>query len=615
MWKKTKAFLLGRPLSNDQLHGEKMNVFWGLPIMASDAISSVAYAVEEILWVLIAVAGLVSYQYMFAAAAAIILLLLILVVSYRQTIDHYPKGGGSYTVAKENLGEIPGLTACASLVIGYVLTVAVSTSAGAAAITSAVPGLLPCSVPITLGMILLMTIGNLRGVKESARIFAIPTYIFIASMLLLIGTGLVKTYLLHTPPPAPLYDVPQAAGDITLFLVARAFAAGCAGLTGVEAVSNAIPSFEHPSRKNAKRVLSLLAMLVLVIFGGTSYMATLYHAVPVKEATVLSQIGQQIFGHGILYYVLQIATAVILVMAANTAYAGLPPLLSLAARDGYVPKQFNTRGGRLSYSNGIIMLGLTAGLLVILYKADTHRLVPLYAIGVFISFTLSQLGMFTLWLKGREPGWGRRAVVNGVGLLMTALTVGIIAYSKLIEGAWITLVAITVLIVVMKVTHKHYLSLARQLALRPEEVTQETDQIKVNKHMVVLVDSLTKSSLKAISYARQLMDDGNIVVFNVSTDEEHSQYLREKWEACGIPLPLVVKYSPYREIIEPLIEYLESEEHDYRPGDMLTVVMPQFIMGQKWMNIYHSQTAFAIRRKLLHDRHIAVVTVPYVVDG
>ena len=612
MLRKLKTFLIGKPLDNSQLHGEKMNVFWGLPIMASDAISSVAYAVEEILVVLIAVVGLASYKYMFFTVMAVIALLVILVVSYRQTIDHYPNGGGSYTVARENLGEIPGLTACASLVIGYVLTVAVSTAAGAAAITSAVPALLPFNVPIAILMILLMTIGNLRGVKESARIFAVPTYVFIASILIMLATGFIRAQSGYRPES--LYAVPQVMGDLTFFLVIRAFAAGCAGLTGVEAVSNAIPNFVEPSQKSAKRVLTMLALLMVIIFGGTSYMATIYHAVPNYDVTVLAQIGSQIFGRNILFYILQISTAVILVMAANTSYAGLPLLLSLAARDGYVPKQFNTRGGRLSYSNGIIMLGIAAGVLVMLYKGETHRLVPLYAVGVFLSFTLSQLGMFRLWIKGREPGWRRRAVVNGIGLLMTSLTVLIIAYSKLMEGAWITLVCIAVLIYLMKITHKHYLNLSGQLTLHPDEVRQETESIQVKKHVIVLMDFLNKASLKAINYARQLTEDQDIVAFHVSIDPEQAKRLEDKWQVCRIPIPLVVKYSPYREIIEPLIEYVESEEHDYQSGDMLTVIMPQFIVDKAWMNIYHNQTAFMIRKKLLHDRHIAVVTVPFVLD-
>jgi len=609
-----KNILIGKPLHNNQLHGEKMNVFWGLPIMASDAISSVAYAVEEILWVLIAVAGLAAYRYSFVAAAAIIVLLLILVVSYRQTIDHYPGGGGSYTVARENLGEIPGLTACAALIIGYVLTVAVSCAAGTAAITSAVPALRPYTVVITLGMIALMTIGNLRGIKESARIFAIPTYVFIAAMLLMIGTGLVKSHVLHIEA-VPLYDMPKAMGDITLFLVVRAFAAGCAGLTGVEAVSNAVPSFSEPAQKNAKRVLALMGLCVVLIFGGTSYMTTLYHAVPTYEATVLSQIGQQIFGQGIMYYVLQIATAVILVMAANTAYAGLPPLLSLAAHDGYVPRQFNTRGGRLSFSNGIILLGVAAGVLVVIFNSDTHRLVPMYAIGVFLTFSLSQLGMLRKWLRERGPGWQRGAVINGFGLAMTVVTVAIIAMTRMKDGAWISLVGIAVLIVLMKITHAHYTSRTVQLGLRPEEAHEVTESIKVSNRVIVLIHSLTKASLKAISYAMQLMPDENITVLHVAADEENAEALREKWEACEIPLPLVIREAPYRDIMEPLVSYIESEEHGYQPGEMLTVVMPQGIQGSVWRNVYHDQTAYTIRRRLLRDRHIAVVVVPYVLEG
>ncbi len=613
MFSKIRNILIGRPLRNEELHGEKLNVFWGLPIMASDAISSVAYAVEEILWILVLVVGLLSYQYMFFVAVAIIALLLILVFSYRQTIDSYPLGGGSYTVAKENLGGTSGLVACSSLIIGYILTVAVSTSAGTAAITSAIPRLLPYNVWITVFLIILMTIGNLRGVKESARIFAIPTYVFIISMLIMIVTGLVKVYLFGYEAN-PSFQIPQATGDITFFLAIRAFAAGCSGLTGVEAVSNAIPNFSEPSQKNAKRVLGLLALFVLLIFGGTSYMATLYHAVPNYNITVLSQIASQVFGNGFMYYILQISTAVILVMAANTSYAGLPMLLSLVAKDGYAPRQFTMRGGRLGYSNGIIMLSFLAGILVIIYKGQTHNLVPLYAIGVFISFTLSQVGMLVKWMKSQEKGRRHKAFVNGLGALMTIITVIIIAYSKLIEGAWIALVFIILLVYMMKVTKRHYDDIARQLRLAPEHVKEETEIIDVNKHMIVIVGSLNKASLKAINYARCLANNHNIVAFNVSIDKEQSKNLKEKWNQCGVGIPLIVKYSPYREIIAPLIKYIESEEHDSRPGDMITVVMPQFVVNEPWKNIFHNQTGLVIRQKLLHDRHIAVITVPYVLD-
>ena len=611
MGEKIKTFLIGRRLHNKELHGEKLNVFWGLPIMASDAISSVAYGVEEILYVLI-VLSIAAYQNLFYVAAAIVVLLLILVVSYRQTIDNYPHGGGSYTVAKENLGETPGLAAAASLVIGYVLTVAVSTSAGTAAITSAVPALLPYNVLITLFLIFIMTIGNLRGVKESARIFAIPTYIFIVSMLIMIVTGIVRVNLFGYQPQA-IYQIPQQVEDITLFLIIRAFAAGCAGLTGVEAVSNAIPNFNEPSQKNAKRVLGLLALFVLLIFGGTSYLATMFHAVPTTESTVLSQIVSQVFGQGnIMFYILQVSTAVILVMAANTSYAGLPMLLALVARDGYMPRQFNVRGGRLSFSNGIIVLGIAAGLLVVLYNGETHALIPLYAIGVFLSFTLSQLGMFVKWTKGRGKGWLHKAVINGAGLLLTALTVFSIAYSKMLDGAWISVVCIVLLIFWMKATRRHYKAIAQQLELHPEDVAAESGVITVDKHVIVLLDSLNKASLKAINYAKLLADDQDVIAFHVSLEPERAKRIREKWERCGMDIPLVIKYSPYRDIIGTLMKYVKSEEYGYKMGDMLTLVMPQFIVDKPWMNIYHNQTAYMIRHKFLHDPHVAVVIVPYV---
>jgi len=613
LFTKVKNFLIGRPLANEEMKSEKLTVFWGLPIMASDAISSVAYGVGEILWILIPVIGLMAYQNMFYVAAAIIFLLLALVFSYRQTINSYPHGGGSYTVAKENLGELPGLISFASLLIGYVLTVAVSICAGTAAITSAIPELLPFRVWISVFLVILMTIGNLRGVRESARIFAIPTYIFIISMLIMIVTGLIKYFFIGYEP-SDIFVFPSAANDITFFLLIRAFAAGCAGLTGVEAVSNAIPNFSDPSQKNAKRVLGLLALFVFLIFGGTSYMATLYHAVPNYSNTVLSQIASQIFENGFMYYILQVSTAVILVMAANTSYAGLPMLLSLVARDGYAPRQFSVRGGRLGYSNGIIALSVAAIILVIIYKSETHNLIPLYAVGVFLSFTLSQLGMLMKWVRHKEKGWMHKALINGIGAIMTTVTVIIIAYSKMLEGAWISILFIILIIYIMKKIRKHYNDVARQLSLMPEDVEKEMNTIDVKKHTIVIVSSLNKASLKAISYARKLSNDKNVVAFNISIDKESAAKIEGKWKECNIPIPLIVKYSPYREIINPLVEYIESEEHASTPGDMITVVLPQFVVSKMWKMFLHNQTGYMIKQKLLHDRHIAIITIPYVLD-
>lgn len=609
-----KRLLIGKALKTEELNNEKYNVFWGLPVLSSDAISSVAYAGEEILWVLIPVIGLMAFRYMFYAALAIVFLLFILVFSYRQTIDNYPCGGGSYIVAKDNLGTIPGLVAGASLSIDYILTVAVSTSAGTAAITSAMPWLLPHKVAITLVLIAIMTMGNLRGMRESSRLFGIPTYLFIFSIIALILTGIFKIYVLGYHPAA-ITEIPKVTGDITLFLFLRAFASGCTALTGVEAVSNGIPNFRNPSQKNAKTVLLLLAIFVLIIFGGTSFLATMYHAVPTLDKTVISQISTQVFGNSFMYYMVQITTAVILTMAANTAFSDLPLLLSLISRDSYAPRQFTRRGKRLSFSNGIILLSLAASFLTIIFKGETHLLMPLYAIGVFISFTLSQTGMFVRWLKLRTPGWKHKAVINGIGAVITFATVIIIGITKFRHGAWIVCILIPVFVILMIITKRHYNRVAEQLTLSKDEVEKEIKAVDDFEHIIVLIDSLNKASFKAINYARHISNSyKTIVAFNSSTDEATSEKLRAKWEELNIDIPLVIKYAPYRNIMEPLIEFIESEEHASNPEDIITVVMPQFIVKHWWNNIFHGQSAIFIRQKLIHDRQIAIITIPYVLD-
>ena len=527
MFLKLRELLIGKTLKTEQLAGEKLNVFWGLPILASDAVSSVAYAGEEILYVLIGVIGLMAYKYMFYAAICIVLLLFILVFSYRQTIDSYPNGGGSYIVAKDNLGITPGLTAGASLSIDYVLTVAVSISAGTAAITSAVPFLLKYTVGIALMMLLIITIGNLRGVKESSKLFGVPTYLFIVSCAVLIVTGIVKHYVFGYSP-IPLYPMPQQIGDITLFLFLRAFASGCTALSGVEAVSNGIPNFKEPSQKNAKAVLVLLAFLVFFIFGGLSFLATIYHPVPHPDVTVFAQIAQQVFGKTIMFYIMQVTTAIILLMAANTAYAGLPLLLSIMAKDGYAPRQFSQRGKRLSFSNGIILLAIAAAMLIIVFKGDTHLLLPLYAVGVFLSFTLSQSGMFLKWIRSKTPGYRHKAFINGLGAFVTLITVILICMTKFFKGAWIVCIIIPLLVYCMLKIKKHYNKVAEQLKLplelRPRNGVATTN----NQHVIILVGTLNKSFLKALNDARCLSQ--NVVAFHVSTDSEATEKLKRKWE-------------------------------------------------------------------------------------
>ena len=612
MFSKIRELLIGKTLKTDQLSHEKFNVFWGLPILSSDAISSVAYAGEEILIVLMVVLGATSYKYMFYASLCIVALLFILTFSYRQTIDNYPCGGGSYIVAKDNLGTIPGLTAGAALSIDYVLTVAVSTCAGTAAITSAIPSLLPHKVIITIAMILLMTLGNLRGMKDSSRIFGVPTYLFIISIAIMIITGLFKVYVLGQSTHE-LHPIPQATGDITLFLFLRAFASGCTALTGVEAVSNGIPNFREPAQKHAKIVLTLLASVVLFIFGGLSFLATKYHAVPDPNQTVIAQIAIQVFGgSSFMFYVVQVTTAFILIMAANTAYADLPLLLSLLGRDGYAPRQFSTRGKRLSFSNGIILLCIASCLLVVIFNGATHSLLPLYAIGVFLSFTLSQGGMFTKWIKEKTPGWRHKAVINGLGTIVTFITVIIIGITKFKHGAWIVCLLIPIFVLIMARIKTHYTKVAEQLKLSKEERPKDIVAKDDKQHVIVLVDSLNRSFLKALNYGKTLSQ--NVVAFHVSTDDEATEKLKKKWEEYNPGVPLIIEKSPYRDVMEPLMKFIKCEERSSKHGETVTVVVTQFVITKWWHNILHNQTAFFIKSVLYKNRNIAVLTVPYIIE-
>ncbi|MHC6179022.1 APC family permease [Clostridium sp. JNZ X4-2] len=611
MVSKLGRLLIGRSLKTNELKSEKFNVFWGLPVLSSDAISSVAYAGEEILWVLIPVLGVMSYKYMFYSALCIVFLMILVTLSYRQTIDAYPQGGGSYIVAKDNLGTIPGLVAGASLTIGYVLTVAVSTSAGTAAIISAVPALLPYRVTITLLFIFIITIGNLRGIRESAKAFGTPTYLFMIVILAMIFFGIFKVKVLGYVP-RPMYKIPTAVSDITIFLFLRAFSSGCTALTGIEAVSNGIPSFKEPSQKNAKRVLELLALVVLVIFGGVSYLATLYHAVPNTDVTVVAQIAHQVFGGNIMFYLVQITTAIILIMASNTAFAGLPLLLAFIARDGFAPRQFAKRGKRLGYSNGIITLGLVSAMLVVMFQGDTHYLMPLYAVGVFISFTLSQAGMFKRWIKLKNKGWVRKAVINGIGALVTFATAVILGITKFTSGAWVVFILTPALVYIMMAVRRHYSEVARQLKLTLNERPKErVDLSKQKRYVIVPIDTLNKSFLKALNYARTISD--NIIIFHVSVDDEATKKLLKKWHEYNVDIPIVVKKSPYRSILGPLVKFIESEEYTAGPKDTVTVVLAQLVVTKWWGNILHNQTALFIRTMLLRRRNIAIVTVPYII--
>lgn len=605
-----KRLLIGKPLENEALKDEKYSIFWGLPILASDAISSVAYAIEEILLVLIPVIGILSFTPLMGISWAIIGLLAILTFSYRQTIRAYPSGGGAYTVAADNLGPYAGVAAGAALAIGYILTVSVSISAAAFSIASAFPFLLEHQVAFALILLFFLYIGNLRGIRESAKIFGIPSYAFMFAIVSLIVVGVVKVKVFGIAPKPPENIPVTGLEPITFFLILKAFSSGCAALTGVEAVSNAVPNFKEPAPKRANTVLLMLSLIILVLFGGISYLANLYQVGIDPSKSVLSQISEQIFGRGFMFYFIQITTMLILGLAANTAYAGFPLLFSLMARDGYAPRQLTQRGERLSYSNGILVLTLLAGVLIVVFKANVTSLIGLYAIGVFISFTLSQAGMFVRWLKTKEKGWQYKAVINGFGALVTLFTVFVIAYTKFFMGAWIVAVAVPILMFAFLRIKRHYLAVSLQLRLKPQELESiDLSKDTYRNHVIVPIESINKSSIRALRYAKTISN--NIVAFNVAIDEESERRTRERWQKLHTDIPLIIKYSPYRKIIEPLLEFIDSyEDHNYTKGDMITVILAQFAVRTWWHIFLHNQSRIFLQRDLLTHKHIVVATMP-----
>jgi len=601
--------LLGEPLANEQGCHEKYNIPFGLAIMASDAISSVAYAAQEILFVLI-VLGVAAYQWLTWTSFMIIGLLIILTISYIQIIRAYPQGGGAYKVAKENIGTKAGLAAGAGLIISYILTVAVSASAGADAIISAFSDLSPYKVLFVLIIIIVLTILNLRGISESSKIFAIPTYIFIFSMIFMIVYGLFKYFVLNIHPE-PMYTIPaQATENLSIFLILRAFSSGCSALTGVEAVSNSVPNFKEPSQRSAKTVMILLAALIFFIFGGTSILAIFYTAVPINNGpTVISQIASAIFGNGFMYYVIQFSTAVILLMACNTAYTGFPMLMYIVGKDGFAPRQFTLRGKRLSFSFGIVALSLIACLLVIAFKADTHRLIPLYAVGVFISFNLGQFGMVNHWRKERDKGWVKRAVINGFGGLVTSITTIIILVEKFSEGAFVVAILIPIIILAQLRIKKHYDKVASCLSISQIDLKKVNLRSKYTHIVVVPIASLNRATIGALEYAQSISE--NVIALNISTDKEAMEKLKQRWSELDTDILLVTRYSPFRAVVTPLLKNIELIANSAAKNEKITVIVPQFVTNERFGEVLHNHTSFFIRETLLKNDNIIVSTFPY----
>ncbi len=597
-----KRILVGRPLPTAAAPHQRLGKSTALAVFSSDALSSSAYATEEILHVLVA-AGAAVFWMSLPIALAIGALLVILTLSYRQTIHAYPSGGGAYIVARSNLGETPGLVAGAALLIDYVLTVAVSVAAGIAAVTSAVPGLFPYRVWLCLAAVAIVTVANLHGVKESGRLFAAPTYAFIAAGFLLIGAGLIR-YLVAGAPPAPsAAAAPAVLEPLAAFLILRAFASGCAALTGVEAISNGIPAFRPPESENASTTLTWMSGILLTLFLGITGLAYLYGVVPREEETVISQIARAVFGDTPIYFAVQAATMLILILAANTSYADFPRLSSILARDRFLPRQFANQGDRLVFSNGVLVLAGLASLLLILFRGETHALIPLYAVGVFLSFTLSQAGMVAHWVALRGEGWSHRALVNGVGAVTTAVALAVIVTTKFWGGAWIVVFLIPLGVAAFRQVHRHYREIGEALQLRQFEVPD-----RVTQRVVVLVGAIDRGTVNALIYARSLNSEPEAV--HVSVDPRATEALKARWGLWAGEFPLTILESPYRSLIQPLREYIDELQRK-TGADYITLVIPEFVPGRWWQHLLHNQSALLIKAAFLFRKGTVVLNVPY----
>ena len=600
-----KHVLVGPPMPLAQARHERLGKVVALAVFASDALSSVAYATEEILLVLI-LAGTLALSYSLPIALGIAALLAIVVMSYRQTVAAYPHGGGAYLVSKDNLGVFPALTAAGAILTDYVLTVAVSVAAGIAAVTSAFPGLAPQRVTLCVVAVVGIGLANLRGVRESGKFFAVPTYFFVVCMLAMIGYGAMAT-VLGWLPEAPYEPHPPGLEGIGLFLFLRAYAAGCTALTGVEAVSDGVAALKPPEGRNAQVVLTALGVISIAMFLGITYLAYDFGIIPGAGQTVVSKIARRIFGEGMAYYAVQAATTLILLLAANTAYADFPRLSSILARDRYLPRQFANQGDRLVFSNGIVILSAFAIVLLLAFDGDTHALLPLYAIGVFISFTLSQSGMVRRWRRVRGAGWPWRLAVSGAGALATFVVLLTLTVTKFHEGAWIVVLVVPVLVGMFFVIHRHYDEVASELSLTGFDGPPEL------QHTILIpIGDLHRGVVRALQYARTLAGPSVAIrAVYVETDPTRTARLEEKWGQWGLGVPLVVLTSPYRSLLRPLLDYIDSIQA--RGGEqMITVVVPEFLPKKWWQHVLHNQTALVIKAALLFRRNTVVADVPYL---
>jgi amino acid transporter len=628
-----QSWFIGRPLSTADSSHQTIGKVVGLAVFASDALSSTAYATQEIL-VILAAAGTMAFGIVFPISIAIVILLGIVTISYEQTIHAYPDGGGAYIVARDNLGEFPALIAGASLLTDYILTVSVSIASGVAQITSAFPVLHDYRVILSVIFILFVMTMNLRGVKESGTAFAIPTYFFVVLMFIAVGTGLFRFFVTHTLGTVvdpPELEMLHGISTITPFLILHAFASGTTALTGVEAISNGITAFKEPRSKNAGITLIWMSLILGSLFLGISYLTKEIGAIPSESETVISQLARTIFaGRGTLYLMLIGATTVILIMAANTAFADFPRLGALVAKDGFLPRQLNYRGSRLVYSRGIVALAAIASLILIIFNASVTRLIPLYAIGVFLSFTLSQGGMALRWQKiGKlKPGeekvergstlrfvkdWPVKMVVNGFGAVCTAVVMMVFAITKFRDGAWVVLILIPVLVAIFWLIHRHYNNLAKKLSLDNFGVIPPHTM----RHRVIMpVSGVHQGTLAALRYARMLSDD--ITAVHVTIEPADAEKVRQKWETWGEGVRMVMLDSPYRLFLEPILGYIADIASQRQPGETITIVVPEFVSDSQITAALHTNTADLLRSQLKRLHGVVIINVPYhvhEVDG
>ncbi len=595
--------LIGRPLKSTELGEQKLNILKALAILSSDALSSVAYGTEQILIVLASV-SLIAAWYSVPIAVGVLFLLTALIISYRQIIFSYPQGGGAYLVSKENLGERAGLIAGGSLLVDYILTVAVSVSAGTDAITSAIPSLHSHTVAIACVLVIIITILNLRGLTESATILAYPVYLFVIALFILIGAGIYKI-ITGDVSSSQHVAIGTPVQGITLFLLLRAFASGCSALTGVEAISNAIPNFKDPAPKNAAKTLLLMGALLAIMFTGITFLAYYYGIAPKHDETVVSQIAKETFGRNYLYFFIQGTTALILVLAANTGFSAFPLLAYSMAKDKYMPRMFTIRGDRLGYSNGIVSLGFASILLIIIFQGQTDQLIPLYAVGVFIPFTLSQTGMIMKWLREKPAGWLVKLSANLIGALIT-LSVLIIFFLTKFTHVWFVLIFLPLIVLFFLRIHKHYNDVREQLRINPNEQSIQVD----GNVIIVPVAGITKVVEHSLNYAKSLTN--RIYAVYVSFDREDEKRFEEKWQQVHPDVRLVTLQSRYRSVLQPLAKFIDTIQHKASENNyMVTVLIPQFITKKSWHNILHNQSGLLIRSYLVYKKNVIVSTLPY----